>query len=163
MQISEAGKDFLRRQEGERLKAYASIEGGLPTIGVGHKLTPSEDHSGKIVIAGQGVRYAPGLTPEESQLLLAQDLECFEAAVNSLVKVKLTQGQYDCLVDFAFNCGIEALRNSTLLKLLNRGNYAAVPELLRCWVHGGGRVIGALVRRREEEIKELWFRKEVKS
>lgn len=158
--ISIEGLKFITRQEGEVLKPYASIEGGLPTIGVGHKITPGEYHSGKIIINGEPVRYAGGLTRDQVQDLLAQDLQRFVTAVNDLVDVPLTQGQFDCLVDFAFNCGEGALAQSTLLRLLNQGRYGAVPEQLRRWVHGGGRIIGALVRRREEEIKELWFRKE---
>lgn len=155
MIISEVGLKFIIRQEGEVLHSYRD-QAGYPTIGVGHKLTPSELSNGKLIIHGQTVRYAGGITREQSQDLLAQDLERFCEAVNKLVKVKLTQNRFDVLVDFAFNCGEGALEHSTLLKLLNQGRYEVVPDQLRRWIHGGGQVIGALVGRREAEVK-LWL------
>jgi len=75
------------------------------------------------------------------------------AAVTRLVTVQLTPGQFDCLVSFCFNIGVEAFEHSTLLRLLNQGDYAAVPDELRRWVHDhAGTVLPVLERRREIEI-----------
>jgi len=76
--------------------------------------------------------------------------------VNSGVKVALNQNQFDSLVSFTFNTGIQAFADSTLLKMLNQGNYDAVPDQLRRWVRAGGNVVQGLVNRRENEIK-LWL------
>lgn len=157
MNISQDGLRFIIAQEGEVLKVYRD-QAGFATIGVGHKLTPSELTSGKLRINGAAVRYAGGLTREQAQDLLGQDVQHFCLAVERMVSVPLAQNQFEALVDFAFNCGEGALLGSTLLKLLNQGNYAAVPEQLRRWIHAGGRIVGALVRRREAEVK-LWLGK----
>lgn len=62
--------------------------------------------------------------------------------------VPLTQGQFDALVSFAFNCGSLALSTSTLLKKLNSGDYeGAASEFMR-WIHAGGKTITGLQRRR---------------
>ena len=87
--------------------------------------------------------------------ILAQDVRRFERAVNKYVEVQLTQNQFDVLIDFAFNIGVGAFRNSTLLKVLNRGEYNEVPNQLRKWIRAGGRVIRGLVLRREREC-DLW-------
>ena len=79
----------------------------------------------------------------------------YEDGVNRLVKVELTQGQFDCLTDFCYNAGINALANSTLLKLLNDGNYESAGLELAKWVRGGGKVLPGLVKRRNAEYK-LW-------
>ena len=65
------------------------------------------------------VREGMRITAEEAEAILKRDLERFEAAVSAMVKVPLTQAQFDVLVSFAFNCGTAALRRSTLLKRVN--------------------------------------------
>ncbi len=154
MKTSEAGLEFISIQEGERLKVYKD-SAGYPTIGVGHKLTQTENASGKITIAGQKVRWGDGLTHMQVEQLLAQDIRLAENFVSSGVKIVLNQHRFDVLVDFTFNLGGGAFLGSTLLKLLNRGLYADVPAQLRRWVYAGGRVNKGLQKRREDEIK-LW-------
>jgi lysozyme len=62
-----------------------------------------------------------------------------EEAVSRLVKVPLTQRQFDALTDFAFNLGGGRLASSTLLKDLNAGRYDEAVEQLLLWTHAGGR------------------------
>lgn len=112
--------------------------------------------SGRIIIHGVSVAFANGLDEDQILSLLSQDLEPAEKGVNSKVKVSLSQNQFDALVSFTFNTGIQAFAGSTLLKILNQANYAGVPDQLRRWVHAGGKVIDGLVNRRENEIK-LWL------
>jgi lysozyme len=154
MQMSQNGLELLTQWEGCELKVY-NDSAGLPTIGVGHLLTRSELTSGKITIGGVPVKYAAGITQQQAEQLLAQDLDPAEAAVNGGVKVTLSQNQFDALTSFTFNVGVGAFSSSTLLRLLNQGQYAQVPEQLMRWTRAGGRVVQGLVNRRQNEIK-LW-------
>jgi lysozyme len=74
-----------------------------------------------------------------------------EHAVEHLVTVPLTQNQFSALCSFVYNEGAGRLQTSTLLKLLNAGDYAAVPAQLMEWVFGGGKKLPGLVTRREAE------------
>jgi|SRR5882724_7045125 len=153
-QFSENGLRLLKEWEGSRSAMYRD-SAGLPTIGVGHLLTRSELTSGKILIKGQPTKYSLGLSDRAILDLLAQDVHPVELCVKIFMGVSLNQNQFDALVSFVFNVGKGAFQGSTLLKLLNQGNYAAVPEQLRRWTRAGGQVIHGLEVRRENEIK-LW-------
>jgi lysozyme len=154
MNMSLNGRKKLTAWEGFEPRIYRDAAGKL-TIGVGHLLTPSELSSGKIWIQGEPVRYAGGLTESQVLDLLGQDLKRFEDAVNQVVQVDLSQNRFDALVSFCFNVGDAAFRNSTLLRLLNQGDYGAVPAQMRRWVHCNGKVVQGLVNRRNREI-DLW-------
>jgi lysozyme len=154
MQMSQHGLSLLQQWEGFKLNVYKD-SAGLPTIGVGHLLTKSELSSGKITIGGVPVRYANGLTEQQALDLLQQDLAPTTQAVTNGVKVALNQNQFDALTSFTFNVGITAFTNSTLLKLLNQGQYAQVPTQLLRWTRAAGQVVQGLVNRRQNEIK-LW-------
>jgi lysozyme len=112
--------------EGERGALYHDPV-GFPTIGVGHRLTVSELHSGKIHLGAVRLPWGEGLSPLAVDALLAHDTTAVAAALTALVKVPLTQPQFDALLSWAFNVGVEAATHSTLLKRLNAGEYAAVP------------------------------------
>lgn len=141
MRISPDGLKKLMAWEGCILHVYKDAA-GLPTIGVGHLIHHNED-------------FSKGITTEQAQDLLASDLTRFEAAVNSGVSVPLSQPQYDSMVIFAFNVGVSAFLQSTLLKKLNGGDYDAVPEQLMRWTKAGGKPCPGLVTRRNNEIA-LW-------
>lgn len=96
-----------------------------------------------------------GVSEPQAANLLAGDVSAAERAVGSLVKVALTQGQFDALVDFCFNLGAGRLKNSTLLRCLNGGRYAAAAEQLLLWDLAGGEVNLGLKGRREAELC-LW-------
>lgn len=157
MRIDQVGIDFIKSVEGVKNFVYAD-SAGLPTIGVGHLLTQDELTSGKIHIDGKAYKYHEGLPDDVIDRLLLRDLHIAELVVNSNVKVKLTQNQYNALVSFVFNVGVGAFRNSTLLKLLNAGEYHSVPTQMRRWILSAGRQIQGLKNRRENEIK-LWNEK----
>ena len=154
MEMSEHGLELLKQWEGFELKQYKD-SAGLPTIGVGHLITQSEQASGEIVINGVPVAYASGLAGAQVLDLLSQDVNPAENAVNNGVKVALNQDQFDALVSFTFNVGAGNFNSSTLLKVLNQGQYDQVPDQLRRWNKAGGKVVQGLVNRRENEIK-LW-------
>lgn len=81
----------------------------------------------------EGVTSKTRWTRKEAETYLWTELDKHIAAVRRLTKVPLTRGQFDCLVSFSYNVGIGALSNSTLLKVLNRGQYEAVPAQLMRW------------------------------
>ena len=154
MRTSQSGLSFLSEIEDRRPEVYPD-SGGEPTIGVGHLLTKSERKSGKINIGSTIGDYREGLTDDQIDRLLMQDLIDPEAAVSTYVRVPLTQNQFDALVSFVFNVGVQAFLESTLLKLLNAGDYNSVPDQLRRWIYDNGKVVKGLKNRREKEI-ELW-------
>lgn len=83
---------------------------------------------------------------------LTTDVAAFSSGVRAmLANVATTQGQFDALVSFAYNCGLAALRGSTLLKRHTAGQYHAAQLEFQKWVKGGGKVLPGLVRRRAAE------------
>jgi lysozyme len=142
MKTSDKGVALIKAHEGVRLNAYL-CPGKKWTIGYGHTSAAGEP------VVREGMR----ITRAEAETILRRDMSMFEARVNRLVKVPLTQSQFDALVSFDFNTG--KLHSSTLLKRLNAGKYAEVPRHLMRWTKGGGRELAGLVRRRRDEA-ELW-------
>lgn len=144
--ISAGGIDFIKSEEGCRLKAYRD-QVGVPTIGVGH--TGPDVFMGKVITMAQALR------------LLDTDLDRFEACVNKCVAQPLRQPQFDACVSFAFNVGEAAFAGSTLLKVINKNpNDPQIRNQFRRWVNGtkeGKKVkVAALVARREKEA-DLYF------
>lgn len=138
--INEAGLALIKEFEGLRLTSYR-CPAGVWTVGWGS--------TGPHVVPGMTI------TEEEAETLLRDDLRRFEEGVEQLVEVPLNDNQFAALVSFAFNLGLGALSGSTLLRLLNEGDYASVPAQLARWNKAGGKVLAGLSRRREAEGK-LW-------
>lgn len=141
MKTSQTGINLIKSFEGLALTAYVCPAGVL-TIGYGH--------------TGPDVQQGQRITEQQAENILKSDLKRFESAVSSLVKVPINQHQFDALVSFAFNCGIGALSDSTLLKRLNAGEDPnnVVKEEIPRWNKGeGGRVLEGLTRRRMAEVE----------
>lgn len=105
-----------------------------------------------------GVQMGDTITQLEAEKRLDIRLRFFSRSVQAMVKVPLTQGQHDALTDFAYNLGSEALRNSTLLRVLNAGNYTLAASQFDRWIYAGGQKRWGLVARRAAE--KLWFTEE---
>ena len=75
----------------------------------------------------------------------------YEGYVNDMVEVSLEQCQFDALVSWVYNLGPTNLSSSTLLKVLNEGEYDEVPFQIKRWNKAGGKVLEGLTRRREAE------------
>lgn len=146
MKLSDAGIDLIAKFEGRRLTVYADPV-GLPSVGIGHLLTAAERKKWPI-----GTK----LTAAEVDALFRKDVERFEVAVASKVKVPLHQNQFDALVSLAFNIGTGAFSGSSLLRLLNNHLYTAAAEQFLAWNKAGGRVLPGLNRRRQAE-RELFL------
>jgi len=144
MKTSDAGVALIQEFEGLRLTAYL-CPAKVWTIGYGHTSSAGEPS----VVPGMKI------TRPKATQILKSDLDKFERGVEGLVKVELEQNQFDVLVSFAFNCGLGALKKSTLLKRVNAGRFDAVPAELMKWTRGGGKVLPGLVRRRRAEC-EMW-------
>jgi GH24 family phage-related lysozyme (muramidase) len=71
-----------------------------------------------------------------------------------MVKATVNLNQYGALVSWSFNMGCGAAQSSTLVKRLNNGENVnkVLSEELPKWVHGNGKVLPGLVRRRNAEI-----------
>lgn len=136
-------KQTIKTAEGLRLTAYLDT-GGVWTIGYGH--------------TGSDVREGLTIPLSEAERLLTRDLRVAEGHVNDAVKVKLTQNQFDALVSFVYNVGGGAFRSSTLLKLLNAGDYDGAANQLPRWNKDNGKTVPGLTNRRREE-RELFLRK----
>lgn len=135
MQYSDDALDLTVQSEGCMLNAYQDSV-GVWTIGYGHT---------------NGVCPGDSITPAQAVAYLREDLDIASAAVSRLVLVELSQGQFDALTDFVFNLGAGALEHSTLLALLNQGDYEGADQEFAKWVHAGGKVISGLVTRRRKE------------
>jgi lysozyme len=141
MHLSAAGLELLKKSEGFRDHTYSDVA-GIRTIGYGHRLAPAES-------------YPDGISLAEGESILAADIAIAESAVERLVRVPLTQGQFDAMVDFVFNLGAGRLVSSTLLRYLNAGKYEDAAWQLLAWDHAGSRELAALKIRRESEFR-LW-------
>ncbi|CZV45620.1 MULTISPECIES: lysozyme [Enterobacter cloacae complex] len=140
MQTSDKGIALIKEFEGCKLTAYQDSV-GVWTIGYGW----TQPVDGKPIRAGMTIKQ------ETAERLLKTGLISYESDVSRLVKVGLTQGQFDALVSFTYNLGARSLSTSTLLRKLNAGDYAgAANEFLR-WNKAGGKVLNGLTRRREAE------------
>jgi lysozyme len=145
MKFSDAGLALLKRSEGFRSKVYKDVC-GFPTIGYGHRLLHPDS-------------FPNGINEADASDILVSDVNAACQTVERLVKVPLTQGQFDALVDFTFNLGGVRLAGSTLLRDLNAGKYDDARGQLLLWDHGlenGHEVeLAALKKRREAEVA-LW-------
>ena len=152
MNISPKAVEMVKHHEGVRFKPYR-CPAKLWTIGVGHVLYPDQ---GKMPV-DQRDSYA--LRPEDSRTFSAEevngilraDLQRFERGVLLFCTVNLTQGMFDSLVSFSFNCGLGTLQRSTLRQKLLRGDKAGAAEELLKYTKGGGKVLPGLVKRRQDE------------
>lgn len=135
MKTSPAARAAIFTFEGCRRQAYL-CPAGIPTLGVGHT---------------KGVKMGDSCTDAQAQSWFTDDLEDAEAAVEHLVKVPLSQGQFDALVSFTYNLGAERLKTSTLLQYLNEGRPFAAAAQFKLWCHAGGKVVEGLVKRRAWE------------
>ncbi|MEX2716767.1 MAG: lysozyme [Candidatus Sigynarchaeota archaeon] len=142
--VSPKGVRFVAQFEGFSLNLRNDPAGNCE-IGFGHLV-----HRGPCN-GTEPEEFKRGITKERALELLAQDLREAAAAVARLVKVPLTQAQFDALVSFVFNVGPGNFSRSTLLKLLNQGDYASVPTQLNRYVFADGRKLAGLVRRRQAE------------
>jgi len=149
MKTSSNGVQVMHYFERCKLKAYpdpGSADGHPWTVGWGD--------------TGPDVKPGTCISQEEADSRFARRLSReFEPGVMSLSKVPLTQGQFDALVCFAYNVGLdidadtkaEGLGDSTLLRMVNAGDFAGAAGQFQAWNKNDGKVMLGLRRRRAAE------------
>jgi lysozyme len=143
MKLSEQGLKLVAKHEGLKLKPYL-CPANIPTIGYGN----TEYENGQKVTLNDTV-----ISKERAEELLKNIVIKFEDGIKKLVKVPLTQHQFDALVSFTYNIGLGNFSKSTLLKLLNNGDYEGASKEFQRWNKAGGKVLSGLIRRRKEEME----------
>ena len=121
MAIANSTLDFITKEEGFRNKAYKDSK-GLLTIGVGHLIKTDEEHL-----------LNETLTDEQVKELLKSDLKWCSEAVESSVRVPLTQNQYDALYSLCFNIGETNFRKSTVVKKINENDLKGAADAILMW------------------------------
>ena len=135
MNIGNKGIELIKHFEGCELEAY-KCAAGVPTIGYGHI---------------KGVQIGDTITQEQAEQMLVEELNEYEGYINDMVTTPLSQNQFDALVSWVYNLGGGNLKASTLLKVLNSGDFNGVPAQLMRWNKAGGKVLEGLTRRRQAE------------
>ena len=147
MIISIKGLKFIENLEGFRAVPYKD-QAGVSTCGFGH-------------VVRQGESFTK-LSRKEAELLLDKDVSKFELDIKSMVKVPLTQTQYDSLISFTYNVGSGAFSDSTLLKCLNKKQYSTAAEEFLKWnkytdPKTGKLVVSQGLKNRREKERNLFL------
>ncbi len=143
MKTSANGIALIKRFEGFGAEPYPCPAGKL-TIGYGH-------------VIRKGERIPERITEAEALAILQEDLTSREKAIDGLVTVTLTQNQFDALVSFVYNIGVNAFAESTMLKRINALEIKEAAKEFDRWTKGTVRgvktVLPGLVKRRASERK----------
>lgn len=135
MTYSKQGLALTESFEGCRLAAYQDSRGRW-TIGYGHTFMVFPNDT---------------CTQAQAETWLVGDISWAEKYVNRYVTTGVTQGEFDALVDFSFNLGVNSLQHSTLLRLVNAGSFEAAANEFEKWDHAAGVEVAGLLRRRLAE------------
>ena len=151
MKTSEQGITLIKKWESLQLKSYICPSGKW-TIGYGH--------------TGSDVVPNSTITEEQSEIILMTDIKPIENYLNIKINRQLNQSQFDALVSFIFNIGIEAFKASTLLNKLMKNplDLTIHDEFLR-WKYGtrnNKKVIMPGLEKRRREEAALYFKEIVK-
>lgn len=136
MNIGAAGKALIQSYEKLRLEAYMPTPHDVPTLGWGHT---------------RGVAMGDTCTPEQADAWFLEDIAWAEECVNRAVRAHMQQTEFDALVSLCFNIGCPAFSGSTLVKVLNGGDYDAASEHFKDWNKQNHVELAGLTRRRTAE------------
>jgi len=138
---------LMRRFEGLYLTPYL-CSAGVPTIGYG--ATYYEDGT-RVTL------FDAAITNERAEALLIWMVRTvYLPQVMRLCPSIDNPNRLAALIDFTFNLGGAALKNSSLRRKVNAGMWSAVPTELRKWVMAAGKRLRGLVIRREAEAALTW-------
>ncbi len=158
--ISDEGINITKESEGFISTLYDD-PAGYCTIGYGHLIKLAQcsgDEPGELphCDVSEPGELKKTISLFRGEQILRCDMTPAEVAVTRLARPDLTDGEFSALVDFTFNVGARNFEKSTLLRVVNSGDYQQVPIEFRKWVKAGGKVYRGLQNRREKEIK-LFF------
>lgn len=137
--LSAAALVGLAAHEGYSDKAIIPVPGDVPTIGFG---------------TTEGVKMGDKITPPQALVRALQDVQKYEGAIKKCVAVPLHQYEYDAYVSLAYNIGPAGFCGSTLVKVLNQGQYEAACEQILKWDKFKGQPLRGLTLRRQAEYKK---------
>jgi GH24 family phage-related lysozyme (muramidase) len=116
------------------------------TIGYGHLIAKAEWPT-----------YKAGITGATADSLLTDELDQFELAVGDRIHVRLQQYEFDAMVLFAYNIGLNGFGGSSVVKLINDPkavtSFTTLEEAWKAWNQSHGKVMKGLERRRDSEWK----------
>jgi GH24 family phage-related lysozyme (muramidase) len=146
MEISPKGLEFIMKWEGFEEGLYNDA-GGHCTIGYGHLV-----HRGPCNGDDSELRFVDGINKEKAKSLLSVDVMVAEEVVRDLVKIKVTQSQFDALVSLAFNWGKDNMSKSPKITMLNDGLYFETGQHFNKGpITSSGVVLQGLITRRYQE------------
>lgn len=138
LSLSAAAFGGLVAYEGYSDKAIIPIPGDVPTIGFG---------------TTEGVKLGDTITPPKAVARALQDVAKYEGAVKQCVRVPLHQYEYDAYISLSYNIGAGNFCGSTLVKVLNAGDYAEACRQILRWDRAQGRQVRGLTIRRQAEYQ----------
>jgi GH24 family phage-related lysozyme (muramidase) len=143
--VFDQGLAVTKEAEGFRARLYNDVA-DYCSIGYGHlvKRSPCDNT--------ESAEFRQGLSIPRATDILTQDMAGAQRTVQVAVRVKLNDAKFAALCDFVFNVGPQQFKTSTLLRIVNAGQFDQVPLQLRRWVRAGGREVQGLKNRREREI-----------
>ena len=116
--LSAAAYGGLVLQEGYTDKAVVPIPGDRPTVGFGSTF----DERGNPVKMGDTITAPKAVA--RSLAHIAKD----ETALKQCVTAPVSQVEYDTLVEFAYQYGVDTACKSSMVRLTNAGQYAEACE-----------------------------------
>jgi lysozyme len=130
---------LIKRWEGCRLEAYPDpASGGDPwTIGYG--------------ATGPGIQKGVRWSQRQADDRLAIDADRFLKGVRSVLRKPATDAQLGAMTSLAYNIGVGAFKDSTLLRKFNAGDIAGAAAEFPKWKRASGKVMQGLVNRRDDE------------
>lgn len=147
--IDKAGIALITRFEGLKFNPYL-CSAKVPTIGYG---STRYENGVKVKLTDNSI------TKERAIQLFENTLNQYEQSVDDFTTDKINQNQFNALVSFCYNVGASALKNSTLLKVVNSNhNSKNISVQFLKWINAGGKKSKGLLNRRNAEI-ELYFKK----
>lgn len=144
--LSDNGVELLKKLEGFRAKMYLD-SAGKPTIGYGTLIDTTDEQK----------YLAHGISKDEAELLLRQDVHEAEIEASSMIGVTLNQNQQDAIIIFIYNIGARAFKFSTIRKVINHNpkNPVIRSQFMR-WIYVNSKVNEGLKNRRTQEA-DLYF------
>lgn len=128
LSLSAAGFVGILQHEGYTDRAVVPTVNDRPTVGYGS--TFRED--------GTPVQMGDTITPAKAVARSFAHIAKDEAGLKRCITAPLHQREYDVLVDFTYQYGVQATCKSAMVRAVNAGNYALACEGYKRYRYSGG-------------------------